>query len=72
MKEKVYIPTTGKKQEIVSLPPDISEYRYITIRRLRNEPVTADEAKHILRAVGVSETNIKALAWENYRKAGEL
>ena len=61
-------PATGSRQEIIILPPDIGEYRFITIHRKRNEPVTAEEAKEILRVIGVSEENIESLQWQNYKE----
>ena len=44
---------------------------YTIIQRPKGKPVSADEARWILSCLGVSEENIKALAWENYREAGE-
>jgi len=40
---------------------------YTIIQRPKGSPVSADEARWILSCLGVSEKNIKALAWENYK-----
>lgn len=57
-----------KKQDFLVIPEDLDQYRYITIQMRRGAPVSADEARHILHCIGVSEANINALNWDEYKE----